>query len=345
MGSSENMTKWTNLPASIQEIIQQMQALLNLFKRFGPPGFVDGPVYAADVGAVAIFQVNGIQTGAPSSGEYPPATQADYLQDPADVFYCIYDHGIYVLDWGLGQLLKFNTLADISNGNPATAWGGLGPGSGAQQFTQPGSVIVDSALNKYVADSGNNRIQWIAPNGQWTSLYGPSGKQGYLNAPCGLAMDSTGALIVADTNNHRLVRIADPTSANPGWTTCAGAQNPLGKSDSFQYPGQVAVASNGTIYVVDWYESAVETPGGSAVAGANATRLIAITDFTGAGWAVNANVTNSAYGVAAGSALIYVTQGAEILMFNGIADSNPTSYSLNGADDLYGISVPVFLNP
>jgi sugar lactone lactonase YvrE len=344
MGSSGTTLKWNNLPSAIQQMIQEMEALWNFIKKYGPPGQVDGPAYVADNGAEAIFQVNGIPAGAPTSGEYPPATQAvDIFERPEAVFYCTADHGIYVLDWQVGQLLRFNSLADITSGNPSTGWGGLGPGSGAQEFSQPGSVLVDGSLNKFVADSGNNRIQWISASNQWTSLYGPSGKQGYLNVPCGLAMDSTGALIVADTNNSRLVRISNPTSANPAWSTCTGAQNPQGTSGSFQYPGQVAVAPNGTIYIVDWHVSALAAPGGNQATGPLATRLIAISDFTGTGWSVNQNVTNEAYGVAAGTQLIYVTQGTQILTFTGITDSNPGSFSPNGAGELQGISVPIFL--
>src|SRR5208283_4855753 len=225
------------ISAALEQVIREIEGVLKGLKR---GTYTDGPIYAVDVGTVSIFQINGIRTNAANVGQYPPAGQQfSLLQGPVDVFYCISDGGIYVLDSQLGQLLKFNTLGDITAGTPANnGWWGGPPGAGAQQFTQPGSVIVDSALNKYVADSGNNRIQWIDPNNSWTALYGPAGNQNYLSAPCGLAMDSSGNLIVADTNNGRRVGIEDSAGANPTWHVCA---RPPNKTDSFQYPSQVAV--------------------------------------------------------------------------------------------------------
>jgi hypothetical protein len=145
-------------------------------------------------------------------------------------------------------------------------------------------------------------------------------------------MDLTGALIVADTNNHRLVRIANPTSNAPNW-------QPGGTS--FQYPGSVAVGQDGSIYVVDWYQSVVGSSGGSAIQGTSPTRLIKMTDMAGSNFTVNTSVTNSAYAVAVGAqGLIYVTQGASILVFKNIGEQ-PSVFNVPGAGALKGISVPI----
>ena len=59
---------------------------------------------------------------------------------------------VYVTDVGNNRVMRFS-----SNGLFAGQWGSLGSGPG--QFANPGRVAVDPAVNVFVADFGNNRIQ------------------------------------------------------------------------------------------------------------------------------------------------------------------------------------------
>ena len=65
---------------------------------------------------------------------------------------------------------------------------------------------MDTAGNVYITDAGNNMIRKITPEGVVTSLAG-SGKKGSANGkgttatfnnPCGIAVDRSGNLFVAD---------------------------------------------------------------------------------------------------------------------------------------------------
>src|ERR1043165_6854707 len=89
-----------------------------------------------------------------------------------------------------------------------------GPANQAQ-FNGPIGVAVDAHGNIYVADSYNDRIRLITPDGRVSTVAG-KGTPGYadgdrnnalFDTPSGIAVASDSSLIVADTGNDRLRRI------------------------------------------------------------------------------------------------------------------------------------------
>ncbi len=90
--------------------------------------------------------------------------------------------------------------------------------SSASQLWSPETVAVDSPGNLYIADTGNHRIRKVARDGTITTFAGNGqlGSRGdggqavnaELNSPSGLAVDGSGNVYVADTNNHRVRRVA-----------------------------------------------------------------------------------------------------------------------------------------
>jgi len=112
--------------------------------------------------------------------------------------------------------------------------------------SQPGSgVAVDAAGNIYIADSIDQEIRRVAPDGSMSVVAGNQGNpasddgngiQARFDAPGALAFDVTGDLVVADTNNHSLRRV----TPQGGVTTIVHLDFA---------PRGVAVATDGTIYV------------------------------------------------------------------------------------------------
>jgi hypothetical protein len=88
-----------------------------------------------------------------------------------------------------------------------------GPGYAAR-FDRPTGLALDRSGSLYIADTGNNRIRVVLPDGQTATFAG--GEQGYadgpamqarFNAPCGVSVATDGSVYVADTGNNCIRRI------------------------------------------------------------------------------------------------------------------------------------------
>lgn len=127
----------------------------------------------------------------------------------------------------------------------STGYTTQGPGSG--QFSLPFDVDYDSAGNLWVADTGNNRVQELGPDGavRYTS---PAGQ---LAGPRSVAGGADGSVYVADTGHGAVVQIAADGTVTPVLT---GLKNPS------------AVAWNGTTLFAADATRVLEGPSGTPVA-------------------------------------------------------------------------------
>ena len=169
-----------------------------------------------------------------------------------------------------GSVVKFITSSTLSSltgtvttfaGN-ATAGYADGSGTGAL-FNSPSGIAVDASGNIYVADSFNNRIRKIAPDGTVTTIAG-NGIAGYNDgpaataqfyAPQGLAVDAQGNVFVADFGNSVIREIVSSTGTV---TTIAGngiagyVDGAAIKTAEFNSPAAVALDGKGNIFVADY---------------------------------------------------------------------------------------------
>jgi ABC-type branched-subunit amino acid transport system substrate-binding protein/sugar lactone lactonase YvrE len=140
-----------------------------------------------------------------------------------------------------------------------------GPAAQAQ-FDRPTGVALGVGGIVYVADSGNNRIRAISPDGTVSTVAG-SGDRGYQDGPPDraqfdgpqlLAIDLNGDILASDEvgfelrGNHVIRRIIPDGTV----TTLAGtgqkglADGPLAQA-GFNYPGGLDVDAAGNVYVSD----------------------------------------------------------------------------------------------
>lgn len=160
-------------------------------------------------------------------------------------------------------------------------------GSSEDTFAKPFGIDVDSNGNIYVADSNHNQIKKITPSGI-VSIFAGSGEIGFedgnglsasFNMPLGLSVDSFDNIYVADYANHMIRMITQ----NGDVTTIAGIGS-AGDIDgdisvaSFNYPTDIVLDSNGSIFVSDFYnhkirkiskDGTVSTFAGSGKSGKN----------------------------------------------------------------------------
>jgi DNA-binding beta-propeller fold protein YncE len=133
------------------------------------------------------------------------------------------------------------------------------------RFHDPFDLAYDGAGNLYVADHINHLIRRaLTPSGQATTVAGQFGIVGSIdgtrtgaqfNTPTGIALDGTGRLYVADTNNCTIRSIVIATGQV---TTVAGTPGQCGYLDGtgtaarFNQPRGLAIDAAGTtLYVVD----------------------------------------------------------------------------------------------
>ncbi len=142
------------------------------------------------------------------------------------------------------------------------------------RFSQPGGLGFDPAGNLFVADTGNNTIRMVTPDGVVTTIAGIPGVQGSndgrvgttFNAPSGIAVDASGNVYVADLGNHTIRKItaAGDVSTLAGLAGVTGKTDATGPNARFNYPRDLALSPSGDLFVADGYNNKIRrvTPGG-----------------------------------------------------------------------------------
>jgi RHS repeat-associated protein len=161
-----------------------------------------------------------------------------------------------------------NTINTIAG---AGLYAGDGGAATSARLNTPTSLAMDSAGDIYIADVINNCVRKVTAAGVITTIAGgPAGGYGgdggpaslaQLEEPQGVALDGSGNLYIADTNNNRVREIIAKTGviitvAGNGTAGYTGDGGP-GASAELNTPTGVAVDSFGNVYFADSYNNVV----------------------------------------------------------------------------------------
>lgn len=216
-----------------------------------------GNVYVADPMGMGLLKI-------------PPSGIASAVTNLAAINVAVDSSGNLYFSDGASKLVRVSPAGSIANlvgdGAPGNYWGDNGQATDAG-LSIPIGVALDNRGNLYIADSGNNRVRKVAPDGSISTIagngtFGFSGDGGpateaELASPTDLAVDGSGNLYIADRRNNRIRKV----SADGTISTVAGRgdyNSPLGDggpavSAALANPCGVAVDAAGNLYIADTY--------------------------------------------------------------------------------------------
>jgi sugar lactone lactonase YvrE len=235
----------------------------------------------APAGTISTVAGNG---GSQFAGDNGLATSAR-LFNPNDVAMDAAGN-LFIADSGNNRIRKVTPDGVISTvaGNGTSGFSGDSGFAISAELNDPNRVAVDASGNLFIADTGNNRIRKVTPNGVISTVAG-NGMRGFtgdglmaisarLNGPNGVAVDAAGNLFIADTFNY-LIRKVTPggiisTVAGRGGNGFSG-DGGSATSALLNYPTGVGVDAAGNLFIADSGNNRIRkvTPAGiiSTVAG------------------------------------------------------------------------------
>jgi sugar lactone lactonase YvrE len=239
---------------------------------------------------------------------------------------------LYVTDGSAGGPIRKITPAGIVTTFAGKTSAGSADGTGVEaSFSHPTGIRINSAGILFVADTDNSTIREVTSDGVVTTLAGTAGAFGSADgmgaaasffAPAAVAVDSSGFVYVADTENNEIRKISPQSAVTTLIGSKAGLYGPSG----------IAVNASGTVYVSNTYDQAIEqiTP-----AGVMTTLTNALYGSCADPGGLIANAAGTIY-VAANAAIEEVAPGGAVTTVAGVCQSvgADTAAGLYGARDV-----------
>jgi hypothetical protein len=226
----------------------------------GQPSAASDLLYATQFANDLVVQVGSLPRGDIDLGR---AILIDGAQGPVGVVAAQQAGLFYVAASTSNRVLKVSVLPgqSVNNGQWRTSSCAVVQSPGV---AHPAGLALDAQGNLYIADSGNNRIRKVGVDGIIRTVAGTdkagfsgdggSAVQAQLNGPTGVAVDATGALLIADTGNNRVRRVSPEgiitTVAGSG---AKGFSGDGGTAVNAQLSGPtgVAIGPDGSLYIAD----------------------------------------------------------------------------------------------
>jgi sugar lactone lactonase YvrE len=259
---------------------------------------------------------------------------------------------LYIGDTSNNRIRKVTTLGIINTiaGNGGSGYNGDGIAATSASLSVPTGIAVDVAGNLFIADQYHSRIRKVSSGiittVAGTGSYGYSGDGGaatlaQINFANGVAVDSTGDIFIADTNNHRIreVTISIPPSASAyfaqvaiggGWSTSftlnnTGSTTISGNLILTDYQGNPFTVNSSTLGLGSSFPISIPS-GGTMFLN---TSQVSPNDSQKVGWAKVEASGGSLNGVATYQSVL---EGA-IQNATGVLSSQPTQYATIPVDE------------
>jgi uncharacterized protein (TIGR03437 family) len=173
---------------------------------------------------------------------------------------------VYIADSLNRRIRKLASGGNIGTvaGNGNYSYSGDNGQATSAQLNTPQAVAVDSSGNLYIADTANNVVRKVTAAGVISTIAGNgtagSGGDGgaatsaQLNSPQGIAVDASGNVYVADTQNARVRKVTNGainTVAGSG-TAGFGGDGGAAASAQLNIPTGLAVDGAGNLYIADF---------------------------------------------------------------------------------------------
>ena len=215
---------------------------------------------------------------------------------------------LYVADTGNHTIRKITPAGAVTTLAGLAGISGSSDGAGSMaRFQYPAGLTVTSAGNLYVADTDNNTIRQISPAGLVATIAGLAGFSGSTDGvgsaarlfyPDGVAVDGSGNVYVADTDNHT-IREGQVVSAPQILTQPQSETVTVGTNVTFS-----VTATGVPAPTYQWNNS------GAAISGATASTLTLNNVQTGSAGTYTVVVTNLLGSVTSNPATLTVNAAA-----------------------------------
>ena len=206
------------------------------------------------------YRISTYAGGAPAN----PAAAVSIATDPAGNLYFVDGNGTGGLSGAIAvshSVFKIDPAGAVTRiaGNSRTGFSGDGAAATSASLFAPRGVAADRAGNVFIADTGNQRIRRVTPDGIITTVAGGGSELGddgpatnaLLNYPGSVVLDSAGNLFIGELGRVRKVSRDGIITTVAGGGTHTSSDG--GPATSAQLSGalDVAVDGAGNLFIVE----------------------------------------------------------------------------------------------